>query len=304
MARVLLTGGRGFIGTNLKRELRSRSHDVWTCDILPGSDPQHRRVDTSSYQQLDSLFREREFDFVYHLAAEYGRWNGEAHYENLWTTNVVGTKHMLRLQEQHRFRMIFFSSAEVYADYDQLMTEDVPDRVPLRPMNDYALSKWVGEQQCMNHADMFGTETVRVRPVGCYGPHEYYSPQRGVIPVFVHKALKGEPFIVHRGHQRVFDYVDDTCFTFANIIERFSPGEVYNVGGNENEATSIEALARVVLETTGAAPDLAKYRDQEEFTTRIKNVDSSKARRMLGHSPRIGLEEGIRRYVEWARPTY
>lgn len=304
MASILVTGGRGFIGTNLARELRSRGHDVWTSDILPGEDPRHLRADVSSYQQMDAIFGRHQFDHVYHLAAEYGRWNGEDHYENLWRTNVVGTKHLLRLQEQHRFRMVFFSSAEVYGDYDQLMTEDVMDQVPIKQMNDYAITKWAGELQCLNHAAMFGVEIVRVRPVGCYGPHEYYSPYRGVIPVFVYHALRGLPFRVYRGHRRIFDYVDDTCRTLANIVDHFLPGRVYNVGGREEWAISIEELADLVLGATGADPRLACYEGEEAFTTRVKLVDFSLARRELGHDPQVELGEGITRYVAWARRVY
>lgn len=304
MARILVTGGRGFIGTNLTQELRSRGHDVWTCDILQGEDPQHSRIDTGVYQQLDAFLRQHSFDLVYHLAAEYGRWNGEDHYDNVWQTNVVGTKNLLRLQELHRFRMVFFSSAEVYGDYDQLMSEDVMERVPIKQMNDYAISKWAGELQCLNHAAMFGTETVRVRPVGCYGPHEYYSPYRGVIPIFVYRALHDLPFKVHRGHQRIFDYVDDTCRTFANIAEHFIPGEVYNVGGREEWVIGIEELAAIVLDTVGASPRLAEYHGEEGFTTRVKVVDFSRARRDLRHDPQVDIREGIRRYVAWARRTY
>lgn len=304
MSQILVTGGRGFIGTNLSRELRSRGHEVWTCDVLQGEDPQHIKADTGVYQQMDALFRKHKFDYVYHLAAEYGRWNGEDHYENLWRTNVVGTKNMLRLQEQHRFRMIFFSSAEVYGDYDELMSEDVMERVPIKQMNDYAISKWAGELQCLNHAAMFGTETVRVRPVGCYGPHEYYSSYRGVIPIFVYSALTSKPFTVYRGHKRIFDYVEDTCRTFANIVENFVPGEVYNVGGREEWVISIEELADIVLEATGARPDLAVYKGEEGFTTRVKIVDFSMARRDLKHDPQIDIREGVRRYVAWARNVY
>jgi dTDP-glucose 4,6-dehydratase len=304
MASILVTGGRGFIGTNLTQELRLRGHDVWTCDILQGEDPQHRRIDTGVYQQIDAFLKKQRFDVVYHLAAEYGRWNGEDHYENVWQTNVVGTKNMLRLQEQHRYRMIFFSSAEVYGDYDQLMSEDVMERVPLKQMNDYAISKWAGELQCLNHAAMFGTETVRVRPVGCYGPHEYFSPYRGVIPIFVYHALHGLPFKVHRGHQRIFDYVEDTCRTFANIADHFTPGEVYNVGGREEWVIGIEELAEIVLEATGASPRLAEYHGEEGFTTRVKVVDFSKARRDLRHDPQIDIREGLRRYAAWARKVY
>jgi dTDP-glucose 4,6-dehydratase len=149
--------------------------------------------------------------------------------------------------------MIFFSSAEVYGDYDGLMSEDVMDRIPIRQMNDYAISKWAGELQCLNHATMFGNQIVRVRPVGCYGPHEYYNPYRGVIPIFVYHCLKGRPFTVYRGHKRIFDYVEDTCCTLANIVDNFKPGEVYNVGGREERGISVEELAEIVLRETGAA---------------------------------------------------
>lgn len=304
MANILVTGGRGFIGTNLALELRSRGHDVWTSDILQGEDAQHVKADVGVYQQMDALFRKHQFDFVYHLAAEYGRWNGEDHYENLWRTNVIGTKNMLRLQEQHQFRMIFFSSAEVYGDYDELMSEDVMDRVPIKQMNDYAISKWAGELQCLNHALMFGNKTVRVRPVGCYGPHEYYSPYRGVIPIFVYNAMMGTPFTVYRGHKRIFDYVEDTCRTFANIVDNFIPGEVYNVGSKEEWAISIEELANIVLETMGAKSNLAVMKGEEGFTTRIKVVDYSKSRRDLKHDPKIDISEGVKHYAAWMRKTY
>lgn len=304
MSNILITGGRGFIGTNLTNELRSRGHEVWTCDILQGEDPQHIKADTGVYQQVDSIFRNHKFDYVYHLAAEYGRWNGEDHYENLWRTNVVGTKNILRLQEQHHFRMIFFSSAEVYGDYDLLMTEDVMEKIPIKQMNDYAISKWAGELQCLNHAAMFGNEIVRVRPVGCYGPHEYYSRYRGVIPIFVYHALHGKKFIVYKGHKRIFDYVEDTCCTFANIVDHFIPGEVYNIGGREDWVISIEELAEIVLGTVGANHSLVEYKGEEGFTTRVKVVDFSKARQDLRHDPMIDIHEGIRRYVTWARKVY
>jgi dTDP-glucose 4,6-dehydratase len=217
---------------------------------------------------------------------------------------VIGTKNMLRLQEQHRFKMIFFSSAEVYGDYDQLMSEDVMEKVPLKQMNDYAISKWAGELQCLNHAAMFGVEVVRVRPVGCYGPHEYYSRYRGVIPIFVYSALHGMNFTVHRNHKRIFDYVEDTCRTLSNITENFVPGEVYNVGGREDWVVNIEELADIVLKATGASSKLLECKEQEGFTTRVKVVDFSKSRRDLKHDPKIDINEGVRRYVAWCRKVY
>ncbi len=304
MAKILVTGGRGFIGTNLIEELRSRRHDVCTCDILQGEDPQHYKIDCGEYQQLDWLLKKFRFDYVYHLAAEYGRWNGEDHYQNLWKTNVVGTKNVLRLQEIHRFKMIFFSSAEVYGDYDGLMSEDVMEKIPIKQMNDYAITKWAGELQCLNSASMFGTETVRVRPVGCYGPHEYYSPYRGVIPIFVYNCLHKKPFKVYVHHKRIFDYVQDTCRTFANVADNFVPGEVYNVGSDESWVVDIKTLAEMVIKKTGAHPALAQYHNEEGFTTKVKIVDYSKSRRDLKHRASVKLDEGLDRYIVWMKKVY
>lgn len=304
MARVLVTGGTGFIGTNLTEELRARGHYVHTCDLTHNEDPEHTRADVSSYEQLLTLFNKHKFDFVYHLAAEYGRWNGEAHYENLWRTNVVGTKNLLRIQEELKFKQIFFSSCEVYGDYDGLMTEDLMDKMAIKQMNDYAISKWAGELQVMNSAEMFGTETVRVRPLNCYGPHEHYSPFRGVIPIMVYRALKGIPYTVHKGHTRVFDYVEDSVRTLANIIENFKPGEVYNIGSDEKWSTDIETLSAKVLSIVGRDDSLVTYKDQEAFTTREKIVDLSKSRRDLNHKANINLDEGLRRYIDWMRSNY
>jgi dTDP-glucose 4,6-dehydratase len=139
---ILVTGGLGFIGSNLVPELKNRGHEVWVCDLGQSTGLDYTRCDVTKYRQLERLFEQHNFDYVYHLAAEYGRWNGEDYYENLWLTNVVGTKNLIRLQEKKRFRMIFFSSAEVYGDYDGVMSEDVMDKVPIKQMNDYAMTKW------------------------------------------------------------------------------------------------------------------------------------------------------------------
>lgn len=304
MPKILVTGGKGFIGTNLVAELKSRGHDVITCDIVHAEDENHIRSDISSYWQLERIFEKHSFDYVYHLAAEYGRWNGEDHYENLWQTNVIGTKNILRLQERYRFRQIFFSSCEVYGDYDDIMSEDVMDRIPIKQMNDYAISKWAGELQVLNSAEMFGTETVRVRPLNCYGPHEYYSSYRGVIPIFVYRALMDIPYTVYSGHQRIFDYVEDTCRTLSNIVENSIPGEVYNIGGKEEWLVDIKYLSDLILKYLNKSDKLVTYKEAEPFTTKTKQVDFSKSRRDLKHNPKIPIEEGIERYIEWMKKVY
>jgi dTDP-glucose 4,6-dehydratase len=141
--RILVTGGAGFIGANLVKELKRRSHEVIALDLFNTDRDNYIRADVRNYRQLERVFDRWNFDYVYHLAAEYGRWNGEDFYENLWETNAIGTKHIIRLQENHKFKMVFFSSAEVYGDYEGVMTEDVMEKNTIQDtyqMNDYAIT--------------------------------------------------------------------------------------------------------------------------------------------------------------------
>jgi dTDP-glucose 4,6-dehydratase len=305
--KVLVTGGAGFIGTNLVNELRKRGQEVTSLDLYHTEKENYVRADVSNYRQIRRCFESGKYDYVYHLAAEYGRWNGEDYYENLWATNVIGTKHVLRLQEELRFKMVFFSSAEVYGDYEGRMSESVMFDNPIKDtyqMNDYAISKWAGELMCLNSAKMFGTETVRTRPVNCYGPHEEYTPYRGFIPKFIYHSLHKKPFVVYKGHKRIIDYVEDSCRTWANILDNFKSGEVYNVGGRPDWERDIKEYSDIVLNAVGADDFLVTYKDAEPHTTKVKHMDFTKAVKDLKHDPKVPPEEGIRKTVEWMRSHY
>ncbi|AEG18385.1 dTDP-glucose 4,6-dehydratase [Methanobacterium paludis] len=303
----MVTGGAGFIGTNLVNELMSRGHEVTAADLYNNERDDYIRADVRNYRQVENLFEGQKYDYVYHLAAEYGRWNGEAYYENLWQTNVIGTKNMIRLQEKLGFRMIFFSSAEVYGDYNGVMSEDVMEKNPISDtyqMNDYAISKWAGELMCMNSASMFDTETVRVRPVNCYGPQEHFTPYRGFIPKFIYYSLFNKPYTVYKGHKRIIDYVEDTARTFANIVDNFKPGEAYNIGGKQEWEMEIKDYSDLVLNAVGVDDSLVTYEEAEPFTTQVKTIDFSKSIRDLKHNPKVNPAEGIKKTVEWMKWYY
>src|SRR5438445_4369473 len=148
--RILVTGGGGFIGSSLVNELVSRGHKLIASDLDNRDREGYVRCDVRAFRQLERLFESHRFDCVYHLAAEYGRWNGEDYFENLWQTNAIGTKNAIRLQERLKFRFIFFSSAEVYGDYNGRMSEDILETVSIRQLNDYAITNWSGELMCLN----------------------------------------------------------------------------------------------------------------------------------------------------------
>src|SRR6184192_1709513 len=270
MMKILVTGGLGTVGAGLVTELRGRGHHVVSCDLDHQADeigfslrtdvdaPLYARCDIGEFRQIERVFeRTGPFDYVYNCAAEFGRWNGEDFYETLWRTNAVGTKNIIRLQERLGFRLIHFSSSEVYGDWDNLMVETVMDHYEIKQLNDYAMTKWVNEMQIRNSAQQYGTESVVVRLFNTYGPGEYYSPYRSVNCRFLYCALNNLPIVVFRGHSRTSTYLADTVRTLANITLNFKPGEVYNIGGNSLH--TIEELAELVVKVSGASRSLVQY---------------------------------------------
>ena len=302
--KILVTGGLGAIGAALSAELRKRAHEVWVCDLPHAAGPNYIRTDVSDYRQIQHMLEKIEPEFVYHLAAEFGRRNGEDYFEKVWRSNVIGTKNMLRFQEALGFRMVFSSSSEVYGDWAALMTEDILDLHPVRQMNDYAISKWVNEQQIMNSADRFNTETVRVRLFNTYGPGEYYSEYRSVICRFIYHALHNLPYTVFLNHHRTSTYIDDTIRTLANISdpERFKPGEVYNIAGYEYH--DIKQLSDLILALLEKDDSLVEYLPIEDHNTRDKHGDITKVVQDLDHQPSVTLAEGLPRTIAWQKQIY
>ncbi|HYG14555.1 MAG TPA: NAD(P)-dependent oxidoreductase [Bacteroidia bacterium] len=313
--KILVTGGTGTIGSGLVNELTSRGYDVYSVDLAHDLNqigfslrtdmptPKYARCDVGEYRQLERIFDTwGPFDYVYHAAAEFGRWNGEDYYEQLWQSNAIGTKNIVRLQEKHKFRLIHFSSSEVYGDWPDVMVENVMDKYEIKQMNDYAMTKWVNEMQVKNSAIHYNTESVIIRIFNTYGPGEYYSPYRSVNCRFIYCALAGIPWLVYRGYTRTSTFLADSVRTIANICENFKPGETYNIGGDQYH--TVEEFSDIVLKVTGADPGLVIYKEEEVLTTRHKKVDITKALTDLNHKTTTTLEEGIKQTVEWMRSVY
>jgi dTDP-glucose 4,6-dehydratase len=302
--KILVTGGLGAIGSKLCHELQGLDNQVWVCDLPHASLLNYIRCDIANYQQIKRVINTVKPDFVYHLAAEFGRRNGEDHYYQLWQSNAIGTKNMLRLQENYKFRMCFSSSSEIYGDWKHLMSEEVPEQHPIRQLNDYALSKWVNEMQIMNSAARFSTETVRVRLFNTYGPGEYYSSYRSVICQFIYRALHNIPYTVYLDHHRTSSYINDTVRTLSNICrpEMFKSGEVYNIAGTEYH--DIKTISDMILNYLGKDDSKVQYEKYEEHNTGDKKGDLSKAEKDLNHRPQVNLAEGIPLTIEWQKKIY
>ena len=302
MSKILITGVMGTLGRPLKRELERRGHEVWGLDLQHEADLQYFRADVASYRQLERAL-EQDYDFVYHLAAEFGRINGEEYYDTLWTTNVIGTRNLLELQKRKKFKLIFASSSEIYGDkHREILSEDIPLNHSIIQHNDYAVTKWVNEIQIMNFEKRFGNPVVRLRFFNAYGPGEYYHNYRSVVCLFAYRALHRLPYDVYLGYHRVFMYIDDFIPTLSNVVDNFIPGEVYNIGGDEFR--SVKEMSGLILNYLGKDDSLVNYLPEDKHNVLNKKPNIEKARRAFGHDPRITLEEGIPRTVEWMKKVY
>ena len=182
------------------------------------------------------------------------------------------------------------------------MNEEIMNKIEIKQMNDYAMSKWVNEMQIKNSAIQYNTETVIVRLFNTYGPGEWYHPYRSVNCKFSYHALHNIPVIVYRGHYRTSTYLEDTCRTLCNIIDNFKLGEVYNIGGLEYH--DIETLVDIIWKHSKADKKLIEYKESEILTTKSKKVDISKAVKDLDHKLTVTMEEGIEKTLNWMKEYY
>jgi dTDP-glucose 4,6-dehydratase len=302
MAKILITGISGTLGMMLAAELRRRKHEVWGCDIQHRGFENYYRADVRSYRQLERVF-EQTYDYVYHLAAEFGRINGEEYYDTLWETNAIGTRNVLELQRKHQFKLIFASSSEIYGDVPvDVLHEDLPMQQTIIQHNDYAVSKWVNEIQCMNFEKRYESPIVRLRFFNAYGPGEYYHSYRSVVCLFCYRALHDIPYTVFKNYKRVFMYIDDFVPTLANVVDKFKPGGLYNIGGTEFR--SVEDLSNIILKQLKVDDRLVTYMPEDRHNIQNKRPDVTRATEVLGHTLKVDLEDGIERTLKWMREVY
>lgn len=297
--KIAVTGHLGTIGRPLVSALRRRGHEVIGIDLR--HDVDGVRADVADYRQLERAVP-RDVELVYHLAAEFGRHNGEDYYEQVWRTNATGTKNVLTLQKERGFKLIFASSSEVYGERpDPILHEDLA-LSPLLLTNDYAISKLVNEAQIANAQKQWDSQTMTLRFFNAFGPGEFYHSYRSVVCLFTYRALKGLPYTVYDGYYRVFQYVDDLVNTLVRAATQFIPGAVINVAGSEYR--SVHELHDMICHLVDVDLSQVTFLPEEKHNVVSKKPSIKRAVAFLGHDPAVTLRDGLRTTVDWMRETY
>jgi UDP-glucose 4-epimerase len=299
--RAVVTGGCGFIGSNLAEEL-SKHMDVVVIDNLStgnasnleGVDVELIRGDVLDFGLLRRIFKDA--DYVFHLAAVVSVQESVEDPLKANEVNVRGTLNVLEAARRADVeKVVYSSSCAVYGDSDELPLNE--ETLP-RPKSPYAVSKLTAENYCRVFDEIYGIKTVSLRYFNVYGPkQDPFSDYAAVIPKFILKTLKAEnPVIYGDGEQtRDFIYVKDVVR--ANIMAMEKGGGVYNIASGES--ITINELARLVIEMAGGSVRPV-YERERGGDIRHSLADISKAKE-LGFTPSYTLEEGLKETIDYWR---
>jgi len=309
--RVLLTGGAGFIGTALVRRL-VEANEVVVFDnghrnSLKDSElVSHRNLRVVVGDVLDPVATRGAMlgcDMVVHLAAIAGVDTVLRMPVTTMQVNIIGTYNVLEAARATGGlqRFIDFSTSEVFGSYAFNVREG--DITALGAVGEarwtYAVSKLATEHMAHNYWKQYGLPALSIRPFNVYGPGQVGE---GAIHRFIVKALRGEDLTIHNdGSQiRAWCYVEDMadailrCLTLPEAI-----GQSFNIG-NARSVVTIHNLAHQILRLTGSRSKITYVKwNNADVELRIPNID--KARALLGFEPKVDLEEGLLRTIEWYR---
>ena len=316
--RILVTGGAGFIGSNLVRHLIHRTdHEVVNLDALTyagnlssledvSDSPRYRFVhgDICDVEAVRESMR--GVDAVLHLAAESHVDRSISSAAPFVRTNVLGTQVLLAgALEEEVGRFVHVSTDEVYGELPWSDPEQPdPERprftedTPMAPRSPYAASKAGSDALVLAYHHTHGLDVVVTRCSNNYGPNQF--PEK-LIPLMVTNAMDGETLPVYGDGLYVRDWihVEDHCTGLLAALDRGATGETYNLGGDA-ERTNLQVVRRV-LDLLGRSDDLIRYVEDRPGHDRRYAVDATKATRKLGWAPSRSFEEGLDATVAWYR---
>ena len=276
MAKVVVTGGAGFIGTHLVRALRERGDEVVIVD-LPG----HDIADAAA---LLPLFAGAEC--VFHVAAKPRVQYSIEHPRETHESNVTGTFNvLLAARDAGVKRVVFSSSSSVYGNALQL---PLSESVPANPISPYALHKYIGEQYCRLFSGIYALPTVSLRYFNVYGPGASAEGAYAlVIAKFLQQRTEGKPLTITGDGTQTRDFTHVRDVVQANLLAAESPsvghGEVINIGAGKN------ASVNTIAELIGGSVEHVTSRLEPHDTL----ADNTLAKKLLGWEPTVKLEEGI-----------
>lgn len=292
VVKYLVTGGAGFIGSNLVDELIARGHQVRVIDNLDtgvrenvNSRAEFIEADIRDAEKIKSLFS--GMDGCFHCAAQARVIRSIENPRETDEVNVLGTLNVLLAARDNKVkRVVYSASASAYGDQPSLPARE--DMKP-SPLNPYGLQKWMGEEYCKIFSSLYGLETVSLRYFNVYGPRMLLGGAYAtVIGIFLRQRKNNEKLTIYGNGEQTRDFTHVRDVVAANILamesSRAGKGEVINIGAGGE--VSVNEVARLL----GGEHVYFPARPGEVLRSQ---ADSSRACELLGWEPRVSFKEGV-----------
>jgi dTDP-glucose 4,6-dehydratase len=313
--KILVTGGCGFIGSNFILHMLSTRKDCFIVNLdaltyagnqdnllSVQTDPRYTfvKADIRDANACAAIFSTHDVDAVVHFAAE-------SHVDRSITgpavfvlTNVLGTQNLLECARTawkssfDRKRFVHVSTDEVYGSLGP--QGSFTETTPLAPNSPYSASKAGSDLIARAYFETYGFPSIITRCSNNYGPYQF--PEK-LIPLMITNALANTPLPVYGdgGNIRDWLYVVDHCKAIEAVLTKGAPGQVYNIGGN-NEWRNID-IVKLVLRELGKPESLITFVVDRLGHDRRYAIDASKIRRELGWTPEVQFDQGIRMTIKW-----
>lgn len=303
--RAVVTGGAGFIGSNIVARVLADGNAVTVLDDLSSGfrsnlpdHPAMRFVEGDVRDEAAVTDAIAGAEVVFHLAASVGNKRSIDHPILDAEVNVIGTLRVLEAARKVGVRKVVTSSSA--GIFGELRTLPIREDHAVEPDSPYGASKLCGEKECLVYAKLFGLEAVCLRYFNVYGPNQRFDAYGNVIPIFVFQMLRGETLTIFGDGEQTRDFVNVADVVQANLRAAATPGVsgAFNIGSGTR--ISINDLVRRLEAAAGIRPQVV-HGPPRPGDVRDSLADISAARQALRFEPAVGIERGLPEYVTWAR---
>ncbi|MFD0964988.1 NAD-dependent epimerase/dehydratase family protein [Pseudofulvibacter geojedonensis] len=301
----LVTGGAGFIGSHVAKELIKLGHNVIVLDDLSGGNKDNVPTEANLYvgsicneKLINSLFKKYLFTYVYHLAAYAAE--GLSHFIRRfnYNNNLIGSINLINASVNYNVKcFVFTSSIAVYGENELPLKEE---QYP-QPEDPYGIAKYAVEQDLKNAKQLFGLDSIIFRPHNVYGPHQNIGDKyRNVVGIFMNQLLQNKALTIFGdGEQsRAFTYIDDVAPYIANAVNiKEAYNQTFNIG--DDTVYTVKQLAEEVSECFNSQTNIQYLEKRDE----VEHAYSchKKFEQVFQPQPYISLKNGLEKMADWVK---